>query len=272
MKSATKRKKVAVVTGGSAGIGAAIVLQLLRDGWAVVNLDRSRPKEVIASKLRRNLETVQGDTGDRRSHELARKRADRLGTLMAWVNNAGIERPTRAHDFTEADFEALLRVNLHGYLFGCSEACRSFMANTESGAIVNVSSIRSIVSFPSGYIYETTKGGVDALTRQVAVEYGHLGIRCNAVRPGCIMTPMTRAEVDVAADKPAFLKELGNLHPLERRIGDPREVASVVSFLLSEGSSFVSGQCIAVDGGATARCYPYTPDPGIAFNTKRSRD
>jgi len=94
---------------------------------------------------------------------------------------------------------------------------------------------------------------------------GHLGVRCNAVLPGCIMTPMTQVEVDVAKDSKAFLTELGNLHPLQRRLGQPEEIATVVAFLLSSKASFISGECIAVDGGATARCYPYRPDPTIRF-------
>ncbi len=260
------RNQCVVVTGAAAGIGAAVAVELLEQSWTVVAVDRAAGGlRRLARKWDGRAVPVEGDAGDPDTHDRACKAAESAGILAGWVNNAGIERPTRAHDYDRANFEQMLRINLHGYMFGCSAACRSFLRLGVAGAIVNVSSIRSLVSFPGGFVYETTKGGVDAMTRQIAVEYGHLGIRCNAVRPGGILTPLTQADIDASKRPAAFKKQLGDLHPLQRRMGRPEEVAAVVAFLLSPKASFITGECVNVDGGAMARCYAYPPDPAVKF-------
>jgi NAD(P)-dependent dehydrogenase (short-subunit alcohol dehydrogenase family) len=128
---------------------------------------------------------------------------------------------------------------------------------------VNVSSLQAVAAFPASFAYEASKGGVDALTRQVAVEYGSAGIRCNAVRPGAIDTPMAGRTASEAADPEAEWASYADLHPLGR-VGRAEEVAAVIAFLLGPDASFVTGACVAVDGGAGARCYPYSPDPDLA--------
>jgi NAD(P)-dependent dehydrogenase (short-subunit alcohol dehydrogenase family) len=108
--------------------------------------------------------------------------------------------------------------------------------------------------------YQTSKGGVDALTRQIAVEYGHLGIRANSVQPGTVMTPMTERSLEAAPDREAELRSYAELHPLNR-VAEPEEIASVIAYLLSDDAGFVSGVEIPVDGGASARCFAYPPEP-----------
>ena len=138
---------------------------------------------------------IRGDVRHRPTFDRAIKVAERLGRLRGWVNNAAIEMPSRCHDFSDSAWKAMIDVNLLGVALGCSAACRNFLRRRTAGSIVNITSIRAVAAFPSGFVYETTKGGIDAMTRQIAVEYGHRGIRCNSVPPGCIMTPMTRSEI-----------------------------------------------------------------------------
>jgi NAD(P)-dependent dehydrogenase (short-subunit alcohol dehydrogenase family) len=181
---------------------------------------------------------------------------------------AGIWIPTRAHDLDDRALEHVLRVNLVGTILGCSVACRTWLDRCVPGAIVNLSSVESQVAFPAALAYEASKGGVDAITRQVAVEYGPAGIRCNAVRPGAIMTPMAEGYLAGSEDREAMIESWRELAPLGR-VGTPEEVADTIAFLLSEDARFVTGALLSVDGGAAARCFAYPPDPEIAARDNR---
>ncbi|HEX2045712.1 MAG TPA: SDR family oxidoreductase [Gaiellaceae bacterium] len=251
---------VVVVTGAASGIGRATAERLLRDGRSVVGVDRDA--EGLATLARDGFAGVAGDVVERATHERAADAAAELGTLAGWVNAAGIWAKTRAHDFAEEDVDRVLAVNLKGSILGCSVACARFVA-VGGGAIVNVSSIEAVVAFPDAIAYEASKGGIDAITRQVAVDYGPAGIRCNGVRPGAIMTPLADVYLDAYdEDREAMLQSWRDLSPLGL-VGEPEDVAAVIAFLLSDEARFVSGTLVDVDAGATARCFRYPPAPDI---------
>jgi NAD(P)-dependent dehydrogenase (short-subunit alcohol dehydrogenase family) len=255
---------VVVVTGAASGIGRATAERLVRDGATVVGADRDEAGLAqVAGVLGRRFLPLAGDVGERETHERAAAEAAASGRLAGWVNVAGIWTPTRAHDLDDDAVAQVLRVNLVGTILGCSVACRAWLEAGTPGAIVNLSSVESQAAFPAALAYEASKGGVDAVTRQVAVEYGPAAIRCNAVRPGAIMTPMAEGYLTDVEDREAMIESWRELAPLGR-VGEPAEVADVIAFLLSEDARFVTGALLTVDGGAAARCYAYPADPEIA--------
>lgn len=249
-----------VVTGAGAGIGRAIAELLHRRGWFVVGIERD---ESLAQRLAAHLggagAVVTGDVTDRGTLTKARQCTD---NLRGWVNNAAVTLHEPLHRSSEHAVRRLLSVNLEAVFWGCAEAVSSFLETRTRGSIVNVSSIHARASFPNYAAYDTAKGGVEALTRYIAVEYGPSGIRANCVAPGAIRTQILQSDIDSSPDPAQREREYSSLHPLGR-LGEPGEVASMVNFLLSEEAAFVSGQSIGIDGGAAARCYPF---PGWSDN------
>jgi NAD(P)-dependent dehydrogenase (short-subunit alcohol dehydrogenase family) len=142
-------------------------------------------------------------------------------------------------------------------MFGCCVAVREMLPR-RGGSIVNISSIQGAYAFPRYYAYQAAKAAVAMISKGIATDYGMYGIRCNAVLPGATDTPMTRDQLarDVGGDLDEALRREGELATLGR-IGQATEIAEVVVFLLSQRASYLSGAAIPVDGGATARCYPY---------------
>lgn len=251
-----------VVTGAATGLGRAIALKLASQGWAIAAVDVDGPGlEALGREAGSAVVAVVGDVSERSTSEKARHVATELGELTGWVNNAGIDLPGAAHSLTEADMRRLLDVNLVSVIWGCCEAIDQFLERG-GGAIVSISSIQAICGFPESFVYAATKGGINALTRQIATEYGPFGIRANAVMPGAFRTRMAIESWQRASDPAAAEREDARLHPLGR-LGEPSEVGATVAFLLSDDASFISGQCIAVDGAASARCFAYPPHPAL---------
>lgn len=245
--------RVCVVTGAADGIGAAIVARLLAADWRVVGVDVDAVRlGALAGASEGRLVAVAGDVADRETHRRAGEAAKDLGLLAGWVNNAGIEMDQPAHLVDSELLRRQIDVNLIGTMWGCAEAVALLLPAGRGGSVVSISSIQAIRGYPGAFAYAATKGGINALTRQMAIEYAPVGIRVNAVLPGPVRTAMT-ATAEAAA-QPRADAELRNARHPRRRIAEPGEVADVVAFLLSPEASFVSGQEIVVDGAASTRC------------------
>lgn len=250
--------KTAVVTGAAMGIGRAIASRLIAEGVHVIAVDRDESAlEIAACELGDRCEPLVGDVGDWATHERASDAAEAAGELRHWVNNAGIDWVGGAHEIDAGHIERGLRVLQLGAMFGSCVAVRR-MLPARAGSIVNVSSIQGIAAFPRYFVYDTAKAAILMMTKSIAVDYGPFGIRCNAVLPGCIETPMTHATLPPDLDREEALRREGLLAPL-LRVGQPEEMAEIVSFLLSDRASYINGAEIVADGGATARCFAYPP-------------
>lgn len=232
-----------VVTGGSQGVGRAIVERLVTEGPVVV-LDLA----ATLSWEDPSVTLVSGDAGDpdiaRRAAELAEARAP----LAGWVNNAAVFRdaPVTA---PPSDVLAAIMANLSLAVTGCHTAVGHYLRCGRAGAIVNVSSHQAQRPVRGALPYATAKGAVEALTRAVAVDHGPDGVRTNAVALGSVET--ARYE-DYRREHPDVDRQMAALHPLGR-VGTGQEVADVVAFLLSDQAAFVNGAVLPVDGGRAAQ-------------------
>jgi len=173
------------------------------------------------------------------------------GRLDVLVNNAAAMIPGTAVDTSEADWNRVLDVNLTGVWRGLKYAIPA-MLKTGGGSIVSVSSIQSLVGLRNWSAYAASKGGINSLTQQAAVEYAPQGIRINAVAPGAIMTPSNIAAYNAAPNSAALWKDVNGAHPLGRA-GRPEEVAALIVFLASDEASFITGQLYIIDGGRVLR-------------------
>jgi NAD(P)-dependent dehydrogenase (short-subunit alcohol dehydrogenase family) len=247
-------KKVCVVTGAGKGLGLAITRRLVADGYAVVGLDLDEAAIHTAARDV-GLEPIVGSIENWNDHQRAADAAGSLGVLEGWVNNAAVDIQGGAHEADENHIRSGLGTLAVGPMMGMAVAVQAMLAN-RSGSIVNVSSIQAIAAFPRYFIYGAAKSALLQASRSIAVDYGPLGIRCNAVLPGAIDTPMTESLFDPAIPKEESLRREGVISPLGR-VATADEVANVVAFLVSDAASYVSGAAIVVDGATSSRCYPF---------------
>jgi len=233
----SKEQKVAIVTGASQGIGASLVEGFRRQGFRVVANSRS-----IAPSDDPDVLTVAGDVGDRATAErIVAAAVERFGRIDTLVNNAGIFVAKPFVEYTEADFAKVTAVNLTGF-FHISQLAAARMLQQGSGHIVNITTSlvdQPIAGLPAA-LASLTKGGLDAVTRALAIEYADKGIRVNAVSPGVVKTSMHPAETH---------DFLAKLHPMQR-MGEIHEIVDAVLYL--DSAQFVTGEVLHVDGGQHA--------------------
>ena len=255
--------KVAVVTGGSSGIGQAIAVRLGQEGANVAINYVGAPDG--AEETREQIEhglsicmkeaeragsravLVAGDvSNEEQVAAMFRDVLEEYGRIDMLINNAGIQVPADSHEMRVEDFDRVVAVNLRGAFLCAQQVIRHWVDQEIAGSIVNVSSVHQLIPKPRFLGYSVSKGGMQNLTRTLALEYAAHGIRVNAIGPGATVTPINRAWIDDPAKR-----QLVEQHIPMRRAGDSEEMAAAVAFLCSDEARYITGQTLFIDGGLT---------------------
>jgi NAD(P)-dependent dehydrogenase (short-subunit alcohol dehydrogenase family) len=236
--------RVCLVTGGAQGIGEACARRFAREGARTVIADVDDKRgQALAAEL--GALYMHCDVGDKAQVEAAVAAALKAhGRIDVLVNNAGIFKAAEFLDVTEDDFDAVLRVNLKGaFLMG--QAVARVMAKAGKGSIVNMSSVNGTLAIPTISSYNVSKGGINQLTRVMALSLADKGIRVNAVAPGTIATELAAKAVLTSEDAKARIMSRTPM----KRLGEPSEIADTVAYLASDAASYITGEIVVVDGG-----------------------
>lgn len=252
------KNKVAVVTGGAVGLGAATAIRMAEEGAAIAILDcRDHDGETLANEL-----TDRGLTAaywhcdvshEQEVFQVLGQVADTLGSPTVLVNNAGISGPNKpTHELTEEEWDLVQNVNVKGVFF-CTKHAIPYMKRAGVGSIINLSSIYGLVSAPDIPPYHASKGAVRLMTKTDAMLYATENIRVNSIHPGFIWTPMVEGHLQTTGqDLEESKRATAALHPVGH-MGEPDDIAWGAVYLASEESKFVTGSELVIDGGYTAR-------------------
>jgi NAD(P)-dependent dehydrogenase (short-subunit alcohol dehydrogenase family) len=247
--------KVAVVTGAAGGLGAAVTRRLAQEGAfvALTDLDHERTSAAHCALTELGYECVStaGDVADPVTiGALTKATVDAFGTVDILCNVAGISPPISIEDTTMAAFDTVMHTNCYAHLLAIQHVLPHMRA-AGRGSIINVSSVGALVALPQLTAYSASKAAVLGLTRSIAYECATDNIRCNAICPGGIATPMATSVVDSFDDRDDALARLTG-RQLFNRFADPEEVASMIAYLASDESSFVNGAVLSIDAGHTS--------------------
>lgn len=251
MKNLRLEGKVVLVTSSGQGIGRGIALALAKEGARVVVSDiTDRMHDVVKEilDLGSSAFAVKADVSSAEQvREMIKKSIEQFSRIDILVNNAGIFPFKPLVEMTESDWDKVLNVNLKG-VFNCTQAVAPQMITQKSGKIINIASIAgAVIGYTHLAHYSAAKAGVIGFTRATALELAPYGINVNTIAPGAIETPGAKIDMDVESTK-----QLIQAIPL-KRIGQPEDIANTVIFLASDESSYITGQCLVVDGGYTVQ-------------------
>lgn len=244
----TFKGKRVIVTGGTKGIGKATTLEFLREGAEVIFAARNNDliKEQVKEYKGKGYKAigVSADLSKKHGIELLFKSVSKhWDAIDILINNVGFNIRKKTNDYSEKEIVSIINTNLIS-AFNITVKAHPYLVKSGKSSVVNVSSVAGLTSLKTGSPYAITKAGLIQLTKNLAVEWAEQNIRVNAVAPWYIKTPLTEK---LLSDK-VFLKSVLNRTPM-KRYGTPEEVASTILFLSSDAASFITGQCIAVDGG-----------------------
>lgn len=247
--------KVCIVTGAGSGIGRASVIRFAEEGARVTAVDIARDAVEETARLVGDPAAVVAVAADVSSAAQVQAytdaTAERWGGLHVVFNNAGVNIPGVFHEVSDEVVDRTINVNLKGCIYGSRYAIPHMLLGG-GGSIINTSSVNGVVAEPFLTIYAASKGGIVMLSRGIALDYAKQGIRCNALCPGWVDTPINYAHAEMLGGLQEVYDTIDSFQPIGRP-GEPREIANVALFLASDESSFVTGAVILADGGMTAK-------------------
>ena len=251
------RDKIVIVTGGAGGLGLGFSLEFAERGAIVIcsDLDEAAGEELLsqASALPGKIHFIQGDMGVVETCDRIAQEAETLGGVDVLCNNVGIQPPESylpAHELPDELWDSIIDVNLKSY-FWMVKRCIPLLKRRGGGAIINTASVQGIQSMKGVSAYAASKGGILSLTRQLALEYAEDNIRVLAIAPGTFDTPLLQDVFRGIPDQ-SYPEKLKQAYPMQR-FGRVQELAKVVAFLASDDASFMTGECVTVDGGIMAQ-------------------